>query len=142
MLERARDAPAGIDVGTAIGTVSKDDYQQVVEPLLDDARRNGRRLRILCEIGPQFTSFTPVAAWEDLKAGMGAIRLFEGCVVVTDVGWIRESTRLTSAHPRELARAPVDRPQLGTRWAPGVGSGPVASVSSRTASHGEPGQVW
>lgn len=95
MLERAQDAPAGVDVVKAVGTVSKDDYRQVVEPLIDDARRSGRRIRILCELGPEFTSFTPAAAWEDLKVGMGSLRLFEGCAVVTDVGWIRESTRLT-----------------------------------------------
>ncbi|NJP78870.1 STAS/SEC14 domain-containing protein [Streptomyces sp. AA8] len=96
MLERATDTPAGVDAVKAVGTVSKDDYQKVVEPLIDDARRSGRRIRFLCEIGPDFTSFTPGAAWEDLKVGMGAISLFEGCAVVTDVGWIRESTRLTS----------------------------------------------
>ncbi|WP_424887060.1 STAS/SEC14 domain-containing protein [Streptomyces sp. XH2] len=96
MLERATDTPAGIDAVKAVGTVSKDDYQKVVEPLIDDARRNGRRIRILCEIGPDFKSFTPGAAWEDLKVGMGSLSLFEGCAVVTDVGWIRESTRLTS----------------------------------------------
>ncbi|WP_435839591.1 STAS/SEC14 domain-containing protein [Streptomyces caniferus] len=38
----------------------------------------------------------PGSAWQDLKVGMGALRLFEGCAVVSDVGWIRESTRLTS----------------------------------------------
>ncbi|KPC64350.1 STAS/SEC14 domain-containing protein [Streptomyces chattanoogensis] len=96
MLERATDAPAGVDAVKAIGTVSKSDYQTVVEPLIEDARREGRRIRILCEIGPEFTSFTPAAAWEDLKVGMGALRLFEGCAVVSDVRWIRESTRLTS----------------------------------------------
>ncbi|MFF9786859.1 SpoIIAA family protein [Streptomyces nigrescens] len=96
MLERVKDAPAGVDAVKAIGSVSKSDYQTVVEPLIEGARKEGRRIRILCEIGPEFMSFTPGAAWEDLKVGMGAMRLFEGCAVVSDVGWIRESTRLTS----------------------------------------------
>ncbi len=96
MLERATDTPAGVDAVKATGAVSKNDYQMVVEPLIEDARKEGRRIRILCEIGPEFTSFTPAAAWEDLKVGMGALRLFEGCAVVSDVRWIRESTRLTS----------------------------------------------
>lgn len=96
MLERVKGAPAGVDAVKAIGSVSKSDYQSVVEPLIEGARREGRRIRILCEFGPEFTSFTPGAAWEDLKVGTGAMRLFEGCAVVSDVGWIRESTRLTS----------------------------------------------
>ncbi|MDI2029989.1 STAS/SEC14 domain-containing protein [Saccharopolyspora sp. TS4A08] len=94
MLERAQDAPAGVDAVKAIGTVSKEDYETVIEPLVDDARREGRRIRFLYEFGPEFQSFTPAAGWEDLKVGIGAMRLFEGCAIVSDTGWIRESTRL------------------------------------------------
>ncbi|MFE0512216.1 STAS/SEC14 domain-containing protein [Streptomyces sp. NPDC058964] len=94
MLERAQDTPAGVDAVKAIGTVSKDDYEAVIEPLVDEARREGRPIRLLYECGPEFRSFTPAAGWEDLKVGLGAMRLFEGCAVVTDIGWIRESTRL------------------------------------------------
>lgn len=94
MLERIMDAPAGIDALKAVGNVSKNDYETVVEPLLDNARREGRPIRFLYEFGPEFRSFTPGAAWEDLKVGIGSMRLFEGCAVVTDTSWLRESTRL------------------------------------------------
>lgn len=96
MLERAQDVPSGVDAVKAIGMVSKDDYQAVIEPLVDDARREGRRIRLLWECGPEFRSFTPAAGWEDLKVGFGAMGLFEGCAVVTDTRWIREPTRLAS----------------------------------------------
>ncbi|GLX53968.1 hypothetical protein Shyhy01_69170 [Streptomyces hygroscopicus subsp. hygroscopicus] len=96
MLERAQDAPSNVDVVKAIGTVSRDDYKAVIEPLVEDARREGRRIRLLWECGPEFRSFTPAAGWEDLKVGLGAMRLFEGCAVVTDIRWIREWTRLAS----------------------------------------------
>ncbi|MFD8544504.1 STAS/SEC14 domain-containing protein [Streptomyces sp. NPDC059649] len=96
MLERAEDAPAGVDAVKAIGTVSKNDYVTVIEPLIDNARREGRRIRLLFEIGPEFKSFTPAAGWKDLKVGLGAMRLFEGCALVTDTRWMRESTRMTS----------------------------------------------
>ncbi|MFF9481856.1 STAS/SEC14 domain-containing protein [Streptomyces sp. NPDC014733] len=128
MLERATDVPDGVDAVKAIGTVSKDDYRTVVEPLIDDARREGRRIRLLCEIGPEFTSFTPGAAWEDLKVGMGAMRLFEGCAVVTDAGWIRESTRLSSF----LAPCPVrvfgcQERDEALRWLASLPEGPGIS---------------
>ncbi|MFG2859225.1 STAS/SEC14 domain-containing protein [Streptomyces sioyaensis] len=96
MLERLKDAPAGVDVVQASGTVSKNDYERVIEPLVDDARSEGRRIRLLFEMGPEFRSFTPGAAWEDLKTGLSSLRLFEGCAIVSDIGWVRESTRLTS----------------------------------------------
>ncbi|MGW2702804.1 STAS/SEC14 domain-containing protein [Streptomyces sp. NPDC001340] len=96
MLDRVPDVPPGVDAVKAIGTVSKDDYKAVIEPLIDDARGEGRRIRLLWEVGPECRSFTPAAGWEDLKVGIGAMRLFEGCAVVSDTGWIRESTRLAS----------------------------------------------
>ncbi|MFE7607002.1 SpoIIAA family protein [Streptomyces celluloflavus] len=96
MLERLEDMPAGVDAVKAAGTVSKNDYERVIEPLVNGARSEGRRIRLLYEFGPEFRSFTPGAGWEDLKIGISALRLFEGCAVVSDIGWIRESTRLTS----------------------------------------------
>lgn len=96
MLEKLKDVPPGVDALKAVGTVSKEDYEAVVEPLVADARRQGRRIRLCYELGPEFESFTPGAGWEDFKVGIGSMRLFEGCAVVSDIGWIRESIRLTS----------------------------------------------
>lgn len=72
MLQRIQGAPAGVDVVKAIGTVSKSDYETVVEPLLDEARSGGRRIRVLCEIGPKFQSMTSGAIWEDLALAADA----------------------------------------------------------------------
>ena len=43
-----------------------------------------------------FEGFSGGAAWEDAKLGFRSMHLFNGCAVVTDVGWIRESTRLAA----------------------------------------------
>ncbi|WP_017598489.1 SpoIIAA family protein [Nocardiopsis lucentensis] len=128
MLERIPDAPAGVDALKAVGDVTKDDYETVIDPIVDEARREGRRIRMLCEFGPEFDSFTPGAAWEDLKVGMGAMRLFEGCAVVTDTGWIREATRLG----RFLAPCPVrvfdvDDRGDALRWLASLPEGPGLS---------------
>jgi hypothetical protein len=96
MLEVLADLPVGIDGVKAVGKVSKDDYERVIEPMMDAARREGRRLRFLYEIGPDFDGFTAGAAWEDAKVGLRSIRLFDGCAVVTDIGWIRDATRLAA----------------------------------------------
>ncbi|MEE1767460.1 STAS/SEC14 domain-containing protein [Streptomyces sp. JV185] len=135
MLDRVQDVPSGVDAVKAIGTVSKDDYQAVIEPLVDDARREGRRIRLLYEFGPEFRSFTPAAGWEDLKVGIGAMRLFEGCAVVSDTGWIRQSTRLASF----LVPCPVrvfgsqDRDEA-LRWLASLPEGPNVSHQSRPES--------
>ncbi|QIZ38674.1 STAS/SEC14 domain-containing protein [Saccharopolyspora sp. ASAGF58] len=94
MLEKLTHAPDGIDAVKAIGTVSKEDYEEVFEPLVESARRENRRIRLLYQFGAEFRGFTPGAAWEDTKLGFGAIQLFDGCAVVSDTWWIRESSRL------------------------------------------------
>jgi hypothetical protein len=96
MLERMQDLPEGIEGVKAVGRLSREDYERVFEPLIDNARREGRRIRLLYQFGPEFEGLSPGAAWEDAKLGLASLRMFEGCAVVTDVGWIRESTRLAS----------------------------------------------
>ena len=96
MLERMQDLPGGIDGVKAVGRVSKEDYERVFQPLMDAARREGRRIRLLYQVGPEFEAFSPGAAWEDAKLGLASLRMFEGCAVVTDIGWMREATRLAA----------------------------------------------
>ena len=94
MLEALRDLPPGIEGLNATGRITKEDYERVFEPLVEGARREGRRLRFLYDLGPEFEGFTPGAAWEDAKLGLRSMRLFDGCAIVSDLGWIRESTGL------------------------------------------------
>lgn len=94
MIERIEDVPPGIDAVRAVGKISREDYEAVIVPLVEDAARDGRRLRCLCRIGPDFQGMTPGAVWEDVEIGLRALRSFDGCAVVSDIGWIREATRL------------------------------------------------
>ena len=97
MLERISDLPNGVLGLRASGTVSKDDYDRVVQPLLEDARRDGRRIRFLYHLPPSFTGFTAGGAWEDARIGMHYLRLFERCAVVTDMDWVRGTSRALGA---------------------------------------------
>lgn len=97
MIERLRDLPAGIDGLRAKGKVTGEDYETVVQPALDEARSQGRRIRMLYHLGPEFDGFTAGGAWEDARLGLRYLRLFERCAIVTDVGWVREASRLVGA---------------------------------------------
>ena len=94
MLEKLNDLPQGIDGVRAHGKVTKEDYELVFEAIVDAARREGRRIRFLYDAGPTFEGFTAGAAWEDAKLGLRSMRLFDGCAIVSDTGWLRESARL------------------------------------------------
>jgi hypothetical protein len=97
MIDRLKDLPPGVDGVRARGTVTKEDYQQVIEPILDEARSQGRRLRFLYHLGPEFEGFTPGTAWEDARVGWQYLRLFERCAVVSDIRWVREASRFMGA---------------------------------------------
>ena len=94
MLQKLTDLPAGIDGVDAKGKVTRDDYEKVFKPFMEDAHRNNRRVRLIYRFGPEFEGFTPGAAWEDLHLGLKYIRLFERCAVVTDRDWIRNTCQL------------------------------------------------
>ena len=69
----------------------------MVEPLLDEARRDGHRIRLLVRIGPEYQGFTAGVVWEKAEASLGTpslFRLFDGYALVTDLGWVREWTHL------------------------------------------------
>jgi hypothetical protein len=93
MLEPIHDLPSGVWGLRATGKVSRSDYEQVVRPALDEARREGRRLRFVYHLGPAFEAFTPGGAWEDARIGLQYMRLFERCAIVTDVDWLRTATK-------------------------------------------------
>ena len=94
MIEKLTDVPPGIDALKVVGKISKEDIEKVIGPLFEEARKQGRRIRLLYQVGPEYEGFTVGAAWEDLKIGPRSLSLFEGCAVVSDIGWIREWTRL------------------------------------------------
>jgi hypothetical protein len=94
MLEVLQDLPTGIEGLKAVGKVSQEDYALICEPLLEAARRDGHRLRFLYQFGPEFEGLTPGGAWADVQLGLRSLKLFDGCAIVTDVGWIRQSAQL------------------------------------------------
>jgi len=95
MIEKIDGLPAGIDGVRSGGKITRDDYDAVVFPLVEGALRDHRRLRCLVEV-PDFEGITPAAAWEDVTLGLRALGSFDGCAVVSDLGWVREVSRLTS----------------------------------------------
>ncbi|MGH7328766.1 MAG: STAS/SEC14 domain-containing protein [Polyangiaceae bacterium] len=128
MLKRMEDLPAGVDGVQATGTVTTDDYEQVMRPLLEAARREGRRVRFLYQVGPGFEGFTAGAAWDDARIGMRYLRRFEACAIVTDVGWIRDATRFMAPFMPCPARVFTSAERTkATTW--------LASLSDRGASH-------
>lgn len=85
--------PEGVDGIEARGTLTSGDYARVFAPLVDQHRRDGERLRLLYQFGPDFQRLTPAALWADSALGARYLPLLDGCAIVSDVEWIREPGR-------------------------------------------------
>jgi hypothetical protein len=93
MIETLTGLPDGIDGFRPVGTVTREDYETDVVPVLDRAAAQDHRLRVVCVVGPEFTGLAPSAVWEDIRLGLRALRRIDGCAVVTDTVWVREASR-------------------------------------------------
>jgi hypothetical protein len=91
--------PDGVDAFRVVGTLTADDYEKTVEPLLDEARRQGRRLRLLIQMGPEFEGFTAGAMWgktETWRHYPSLVRMIGGYALVTEIRWVREWIHLVA----------------------------------------------
>jgi hypothetical protein len=117
MMERLTGLPKRIEGVKASGKLSKEDYVQVIEPMLDDARREGRHLRVVCEVGSDFQGFTPGAAWEDVRVGFRSLRLLDGFALVSDIAWMREATRASAFFmPCPVRTFPMGQRDQAVAW--------------------------
>ncbi|ORA12138.1 STAS/SEC14 domain-containing protein [Mycobacterium arosiense] len=129
MLKELTFLPGDVRAMEAVGTVTADDYEQVFAPIVRQARRSGRRLRLLYQFGPDFNRLTPGALWADTRLGAGYLRLLDGCAVVTDLDWIREPTRGIGAWlPCPLRVFDNDARDDAIAWLNSLPEGPAVSA--------------
>lgn len=87
------------------GKVTVDDYRDRLIPAALDKMARHKSLKIYCEIGEDFASYTAGAAWEDLKMGINHWGDFGKAAIVTDSGGIRTAVTLFAPffhHPIHL----------------------------------------
>lgn len=65
MIETLPDLPEGVFGFRAVGAVEADDYATVLDPVIDGAVADGRRLNLVFELGPEFERYTLGAMWQD-----------------------------------------------------------------------------
>jgi hypothetical protein len=76
------------------GQVTASDYEVVLIPAVEAALEKHKKLRLLYELGSDFTGFAAGAMWDDMKLGMTHLRAWERVAVVTDVTWVGNATNM------------------------------------------------
>jgi hypothetical protein len=78
----------------ATGTVTGDDYRDVLVPAIEAATAGGRKARLLLVMGEGFEGYDPRAMLADTSVGVGHFGSFERIAVVTDEEWVRRGIHL------------------------------------------------
>jgi hypothetical protein len=119
LIETVTELPAGTLGFRASGTISSDEYRQMMEPIYAALER-GEKLNIYFELTEDFHGLDSSALWQDLRAA-GSVGLrhrssWEQMALVTDKDWVRHGAsafgwlapgelRLVEPSEREEARA-------------------------------------
>ncbi|BBD79994.1 STAS/SEC14 domain-containing protein [Aerosticca soli] len=117
MIEQMSDLPAGALGFRAHGQVTADDFKNVIMPDIEAAFALYPKLRVLFELGPDFTGFDPGAVWDEINLRVRHISGLERLAVVTDIGWLRPVARLIDlALPGEVRVFPHAELDQARRW--------------------------
>jgi hypothetical protein len=128
MFERIPGVPDGVDAFRVVGTLTREDYEKTVEPLLDEAHRQGRRLRLLVQMGAEYEGFTAGAVMGKTDTWLrfpSLMRMIDGYAVVSDVRWIREWIHVVGfLMPFPLRVFGVDERDDAVAWLQSLPQGP------------------
>ena len=96
MIEALPNFPDHILAFACRGHVTRQDYETVLVPKVEQALKQHDKLRLYYQIGSDFAGIDPGAVWEDFKVGVGHLTRWERIAVVTDVDWIRQTMSVFS----------------------------------------------
>ena len=120
MIEKLNGFPENVIAAACKGHVTRQDYETVLVPLVEEKLKAHDKVRLYYEIGPDFDEIDPGAVLEDIKVGMGNLSRWERIAVVTDVDWIRIAMKAFSfLIPAEMRFFPMTDAEKARDWISG-----------------------
>ena len=125
MVERVADLPENVLGFRATGTITRDEYRELMEPIYATLER-GEKLNIYFELADAFHGLDLGALWEDMKAA-GSVGLkhrssWQRMAVVTDKDWIRHAAAAAGwLAPGELRLFAPGETAAAKAWVAGSG---------------------
>jgi len=118
VIKKLSSLPAGVIGFEATGTVSAEDYRDVILLALEGASASGE-VRFVIVI-PEFHGMSGGALWQDLKMGIEHLRAWKRIALVTDIEWMSLMTTLFGwMTPGEVRHFPLAQREEAIAWAAG-----------------------
>jgi len=96
MLEIIQDMPDNVVAVRATGQISGKDYDDVLIPAVESRVKRHGKIRVLYQLGRDFSGFTAEAMFDDAKLGILHRSSFEKIAVITDADWISRAVQFFS----------------------------------------------
>jgi hypothetical protein len=122
MIERIDDMPPGTIGFRASGKLSREDYRDVLEPVLREAAESGA-IRMVFQL-TDFKGLEPAAWYQDIKTGLGLgvghHSAWKRSAIVTDVEWVGKAFELFAwVTPGEVMVWGPDQLEQAKTWVAG-----------------------
>jgi hypothetical protein len=119
MIERIEDMPAGTIGFRASGKLTREDYREVLEPILHKAAESGE-IRMLFEL-ITFDGLEAAAWFDDIKTGLGLgighHSAWKRSAIVTDVEWVGKAYQMFAwMTPGEVRVCRLDELEDAKSW--------------------------
>ena len=117
MIEVLKEFPDNVAAFVCHGHVTKDDYESVLIPDVEDRLKRHDKVRVYYEVAGDFDGIDPGAAWEDTKLGLSHLFGWERFAVVTDVDWIHHAVKFFGfVMPGQMRTFPAAEASEARRW--------------------------
>lgn len=122
MIEQIEDMPAGTIGFTGSGKFTREDYRNVLEPVLRKAAESGE-IRMLFRL-TDFDGLEPAAWFDDIRTGLGLglghHSAWKRSAIVTDVEWVAKAYKMfTWVTPGEVKIYDLDQLEDAKSWVAG-----------------------
>jgi SpoIIAA-like len=124
--------PDNVSAFALHGHVTKTDYDTLLIPDLEGKLGRHKKVRLYCEIAPDYVGIDPGAVWEDTKLGFSHLFDWDRAVMVTDVEWMKQAVKFFGGVFGFLAPVgewyvfPLAEADRAREWI--VGGGPAARM--------------
>lgn len=117
MIEQIHGLPENVLAFSAKGDVTAEDYESVLIPAMDAAHDAHGKVRLLFQMGPEFSGYEKAAMWDDAKVGMKHFTHFEKVAIVSeDKSIVRSVKAFGFMMPGEVELFSNDQMDAAKAW--------------------------
>lgn len=117
MIKILEGFPDNVIAVSAIGRVTRQDYETVLIPRVEAVAKRYPKIRFYYEVGTDFASVEPGAVWEDFKVGIEYWRHWERVAVATDIAWVAHAVNaFRFLMPGEIRVFPISDKHAARTW--------------------------